>query len=152
MLVYQGYSYRFHKDGSAKKIWVCTEERHHDCRGRLHTGAHLPEDGETVEVMKGPGSHNHTPDPASIEKRQVLKVIVLAAASTETTASVVATALEGTSVACLGKVKAKEGLAFPFTTFSIVAGTQTNKNRLSPLTLTFTTKFMASLQANFLKS
>src|SRR5271156_6550402 len=72
-----------------------------------------------MEVIKGPDSHNHTPDPASIEKRQVVKkVIALAAASTETTASVVATALEGTSVACLGKAKAKVGLTFPLTFLS----------------------------------
>ena len=88
MLVYRGYSYRFHKDGF-EKIWVCTQERHRDCRGRLHTGVHLPEDGEIMDVIKGSDSHNHTPDPASIEKRQVVKkVIPLAAASTETTASV----------------------------------------------------------------
>lgn len=104
VLVYRGYSYRFHKNGVDKKIWICTQERHHKCIGRLHTTEYVPDDGATVEVLKESNNHNHTPDPASIEKRQVLqKVIALASVSTDSTASVVATALQGTSRACIGE-------------------------------------------------
>lgn len=103
-LGYRGYSYLFQADGHEKKIWICTENRRHDCLGRLHTAAYIPAHGETVEVIKDSSNHNHTPDAASIEKTRVLNnVKMIAASSMDSTSSVVATAIAGSSIACLGK-------------------------------------------------
>ena len=102
-LVYKGFSYNYHKPGSQKKIWMCTETRHHNCLGRLHTAEYIPENGDLVQILSEIGNHNHTPDPAAIEKTKVSNaVLALARTSTETTASVVASGLAGSSAACLG--------------------------------------------------
>ena len=99
LLVYRGYSFEFDKNGLEKKLWRCTQHRNHSCRGRLHSVEYIPENGETVEVLRETGEHNHTPDAASIEKTKVLnKVKSTAAASTDSTV-----ALEGASAACRGK-------------------------------------------------
>ena len=105
LLVYKGYSYQFHKNGAAKKIWICKETRHRQCRGRLHSSEYIPDDCQLVKVLHEETNHNHTPDPASIEKAKVVnKVKEAAATSTDSTASVVASAIQGSSVACLGMI------------------------------------------------
>ena len=102
VLTYQGYSYNFAKNGVGKKIWLCKDNRHQRCLGRLHSAEEV-EDGILVEVLKEPSSHNHAPDAAFVEKAEVLrKLKVTAATSNDSTASVVAAAIQGTSVACLG--------------------------------------------------
>ena len=103
VLVYRGYSYQYHKAGSDKKIWICTENRYNNCLGRLHSDERIPEAGELVEVLKESDNHNHTPDAASIEKKQVVnRIKATAAVSSDSTSSVVATAIQGASTACLG--------------------------------------------------
>ena len=108
LLVYQGYSYNFHKNGSGKKIWLCTQNRHQDCIGRLHCLECIPEDGQLAQVLKESGNHNHTPDSASVEKTKVVnKVKAIAAMSSDSTSAIVASAIEGSSTACLGMTQQK---------------------------------------------
>ena len=103
LLVYKGYSYHLHKNGSDKKIWLCSDSRRNKCLGRLHSADLIPEDGELVEVLHESCNHNHTPDAAHVEKVAVVnKVKTSAGVSTESTASIVASAIQGASTACLG--------------------------------------------------
>src|SRR5271156_2963186 len=103
VLVYGGYSYQFNKAGSGKKIWICGRNKSGGCLGRIHTVEYIPDAGETVEVLNEFDKHNHSPDAAGIEKKHVAnKIKSLASVSSESTSSVVATAIQGSSVACLG--------------------------------------------------
>ena len=103
LLVFKGYSYDFRKNGLNKKIWACTQRRRQACLGYIHSAEEVPEYGGVVDVLFDSNNHNHTPDAASVEKKILNQVKQIASSSTDSTASVVATALEGASTASLGK-------------------------------------------------
>jgi len=104
VLMYQGYSYQLNTTGTSNKYWICSAHSSGNCNGRLITSRNIPAVGESVDVINESKNHNHTPDPASMEKRQVVnKVKAMASTSSDSTSTIVATAIQGASVACLGK-------------------------------------------------
>ena len=70
-LVHLGYRYRLKSEGEKENIWNCVEDRHHKCRGRVYTA-----NNEVVRIFN---EHNHTPDIAKIEAKQVSNNIILSA-------------------------------------------------------------------------
>ena len=81
ILLYQGYSYNFHKNGSEKKIWLCIQNRNHDILGRVHSSEYIPENGDAVQVLMESANHNHTPD-AKYDKQISTSTILLLLSTT----------------------------------------------------------------------
>ena len=99
LLTHQGYSYNFDVDGVDKKIWRCVLRKSRNCLGRVHT------DADITTVISESKNHNHTPNSADCEKRELLANLKSTGkASTESTGGIVATAIEGLPVAVLGKL------------------------------------------------
>ncbi|ODM88747.1 hypothetical protein Ocin01_17935 [Orchesella cincta] len=59
------------KQGAAKNSWCCTEKRNSKCRGRAYTANN--------EVLRVCDEHNHAPDAAVIEAKDVRSKIKMAA-------------------------------------------------------------------------
>lgn len=95
LLVLDGFTFRKEKERNGRKIWRCTEYKKFKCMARCHT-----QDGIVARQLM---EHNHVPDLAKLEARKKMNDIKeRAAATTEATHQIVATASTGTSAAVAG--------------------------------------------------
>jgi len=61
VVVYEGFTFVFERDGSNKKIWHCTESYSNKCKGRCHTIG--------SEVTWHSKNHNHLSNPGNIQEK-----------------------------------------------------------------------------------
>lgn len=73
-LVYKGFRYYLRINGTEVNIWYCVQKRKHRCRAKVFTANN--------EVVRTKDEHNHTPDSAKIEVKNIISKINKAAETT----------------------------------------------------------------------
>ncbi len=97
LLTHRGFIFMLDKKISMKKYWKCIHWRSSSCTARCITCGEL--------IVKINLEHNHTPDPASIEKHKILTSMKERAITTqESTQQIIATASIGISNAASGQL------------------------------------------------